>query len=97
MEIVVARYRAAEGRGDAVAAVLATHVADTRSEPGCVQFDALRSVDDPDAFLLYEHYVDRAAFDDHRRTPHFRRNIEEAVVPMLAERTWCHYRTVGPA
>jgi autoinducer 2-degrading protein len=94
VEIVVARYRAAEGRGDAVAAALARHRAESRAERGCLQFDANRSTEDPDVFLLYERYVDEAAFDEHRRTAHFRRNIEETVAPLLAERAWQRYLSV---
>jgi quinol monooxygenase YgiN len=97
VEIVVARYRAADGQGDAVAAALAKHVSETRAERGYVQFDANRGVDDRDAFVLYERYVDEAAFDEHRRSPHFQRNIEETVVPLLAERAWQRYQAVQPS
>ena len=91
---VIARYRARPGEGDAVAATLVHHVAATRAEPGCVQFDAYRSADDPDEFALYERYVDEPAFESHRASPHFQRYILGDVVPRLAERTWHRYTAI---
>jgi quinol monooxygenase YgiN len=85
---VVAQYTARPGKGDVIAGVLAKHVAATRTEPGCVQFVAYRSPEDPDHFMLYEQYVDDAAFDSHRVTPHFRAYVEDTIVPLLAERRW---------
>jgi quinol monooxygenase YgiN len=86
MITVIAQYRAISGEGDVIAGTLAKHVAATRTEPGCVQFVAYRSSDDPDRFMLYEQYVDDAAFDSHRVTPHFRTFVEATIVPLLAER-----------
>lgn len=42
-------------------------------EPGCLQFDIGRDVDDPDVFHLYEVYRDEAALAQHRSAPHFER------------------------
>jgi quinol monooxygenase YgiN len=92
---VVARYRAKPGEGDSVAAVLSWHVPATRAEPGCIQFDACRSTDDPDEFVLYEKYVDEAAFESHRASPHFQKYVLGEIVPRLDERTWQRYREVG--
>jgi quinol monooxygenase YgiN len=38
------------------------------NEPGCVLYRPTRSPSDPDAFLLYEEYLDQQALDAHRRT-----------------------------
>ena len=59
-------------------------------EPGCRQFDVC--VDDarPDTVFLYELYDDRAAFDAHLDSAHFR-SFAAAVQPMLSDRvieTW---------
>lgn len=40
-------------------------------EPGNVRFDVLRSVEDPDRFVLYEWYVDEAAAAAHKETAHY--------------------------
>jgi quinol monooxygenase YgiN len=93
---IVAQYRAKPGTGDAVAAVLPKHVAATRAEKGCLQFDACRSRENGNEFVLYEKYVDEAAFDSHRKTAHFVAYIQGEVIPLLAERLWQRYDEIGP-
>jgi quinol monooxygenase YgiN len=68
---VVAKLRAASGKGDALAALLTEQAAVVRSEePGCLVYRPHRSARDPDVFLFYEAYRDEAALDAHRRAPH---------------------------
>ena len=97
MVTVIAQYQTSPGNGDAVAKVLALHVPATRAEPGCLEFIALRADDDPDRFALYECYVDEAAFQSHRATPHFREYVEGRIWPLLDERSFQRYREVAPA
>ena len=51
-------------------------------EPGCTLYHANRSTENPDLFLLYEHYRDQAALAAHRETPHFKEFF--AALPNLA-------------
>ena len=68
---VVARIRAAQGKGDALAALLSEQAGVVRNaEPGCLVYRVHRSTGDPDLFLFYETYADDAAFDAHRKSPH---------------------------
>jgi quinol monooxygenase YgiN len=68
---VVARLRAAEGKSDALAALLTEQVAVVRkAEPGCLAYRLHRSTKDPELFFFYETYVDDAAFAAHRAAPH---------------------------
>ncbi|MEO8537989.1 MAG: putative quinol monooxygenase [Betaproteobacteria bacterium] len=68
---VVATIRAAHGKGEALAALLAEQAAAVRSaEPGCLVYRVHRSTGDPDRFLFYETYADEAALDAHRKSPH---------------------------
>ena len=68
---VVARIRAAKGKGDALAALLSEQAGVVlRAEPGCVVYRVHRSTKDPELFLFYETYADDAAFDLHRKAPH---------------------------
>jgi autoinducer 2-degrading protein len=53
------------------AAILENAAITLREEPGCHRFDVCFSADDSRCFL-YELYTDRAAFDLHLGTPHFR-------------------------
>ena len=65
---VVARLRAAKGKGDALAVLLTEQVGVVRkAEPGCLAYRLHRSTKDPELFLFYETYVDQAAFDVHRK------------------------------
>lgn len=97
MITVMANYHALPGRADEVAGALAKHVAATREEAGCVSFVAYRSCDDPSRFALYEQYVDEAAFEAHRASPHFHTYVEGTILPLLAERRWGRYEEVVAA
>jgi quinol monooxygenase YgiN len=77
MLTVVARVRAAKGKGDALAALLEEQAAAVReAEPGCLVYRPHRSATDPDLFLFYEQYRDEAAFDAHRKGAHLARYRE---------------------
>ena len=68
---VVAKIRAAKGKGDALAALLAEQAEVVRkAEPGCLVYRPHRSTKDPDVFVFYEQYKDDAAFNVHRNAPH---------------------------
>jgi quinol monooxygenase YgiN len=95
--VVIARYQAKPGEGDAVAAILARHTAQTRAEPGCLAFLGNRSAEDGDRFVLYEQYADEAAFQAHRASPHFRANIEGDIARRLASREWERHVLIEPA
>ena len=43
-----------------------------REEPGCLRFDLLRDSSNLNKFYFYEVYVDTAAVDNHKATPHFK-------------------------
>ncbi len=51
-------------------------------EPGCRQFDVCSDPETPTLVFLYELYDDRAAFDAHLASDHFRR-FDAAVREML--------------
>jgi (4S)-4-hydroxy-5-phosphonooxypentane-2,3-dione isomerase len=57
--------------------------ASVRDEPGCRQFDVVIPQGDADRVLLYEVYDDAAAFDAHKRTPHFAA-FDRDSVPFVA-------------
>ena len=80
---VVAKIRAAKGKGDALAALLREQAGVVRkNEQGCLAYRPHRSSKDPDLFLFYEQYKDDAAFDAHRKAPHlaaYRERREKAA------------------
>ncbi|HEU4370355.1 MAG TPA: putative quinol monooxygenase [Methylomirabilota bacterium] len=68
---VVAKIRAAKGKGDVLAALLREQAAVVRkAEPDCLVYRPHRSAKDPEQFLFYEQYKDDAAFDAHRKAPY---------------------------
>ena len=91
MITVIAHYRTHPDKADEVRALLARHSRASAAETGCIQFLAHQDTEDPARFALYETYEDDAAFAAHRRTNHFRVNIEQTLVPMLMEREWRVY------
>lgn len=51
---------------DRIVPYLDDHIRLTRAEPGCLEFEVLRSAADPACFAVSETYVDAAALDAHR-------------------------------
>ena len=87
MIVLVAKYIVKPGQGDAVEAALRRMAPLVKAgEPGCTLYHANRAADNPDLFLLYEHYADQAALAAHRETPHFKEIIEGTIVPLLDRR-----------
>ncbi|MHB1132838.1 MAG: putative quinol monooxygenase [Chloroflexota bacterium] len=70
-------------RGDEVAEFLRHLARQVRQESGNLRYDVCRYADDPSRFLVFEEYVDQAAFDSHMAAPH----LAEAATklpPLLA-------------
>lgn len=78
----------AESRRNAAASV---------QEPGVRRFDVLQDESDPAHVVLNEVYVDQAAADAHKQTPHYAR-WRDAVAGMMAEpRAATRFTAVFPA
>jgi autoinducer 2-degrading protein len=82
VEFIVEPQQAAAFRREVVANARVSR--DT--EPGCRQFDVCAMPDDPATIFLYEVYADRAAFDAHLATSHFRA-FDAAVGSWVARKT----------
>jgi (4S)-4-hydroxy-5-phosphonooxypentane-2,3-dione isomerase len=66
-----------------------------RAEPGCHRFDVLIP-EREDAVFLYEIYTDRAAFDAHLASDHFKA-FNEATAGMVAGKTITPFALLEPA
>jgi len=55
-------------------------------EPGVIQFEVGRSVEEPNMFALWEVYRDQAAGDSHRDTEHFKRLVLNGIRPIAQQR-----------
>ena len=84
--VVLARWRIQAGQRGAVHAALAPLVAGSRSEPGNLEYQPLTNPDDGDLLLIYERYRDRAAFEVHLTSEHFRTYCVQQIVPLLQSR-----------
>ena len=60
--------------------------ADSLTEPGCRRFDVWRAPADEAVVFLYEIYDDRAAFEAHLASAHFKA-FDAEVGPWIAEKT----------
>ena len=66
-------------------------------EPGILRFDVLQDEGDPAHVVLNEVYVDQAAADAHKQTPHYAR-WRDAVAGMMAQpRSSTRFTAVSPA
>jgi quinol monooxygenase YgiN len=83
---VVAKVRAARGKGDALAALLVEQTAAVRkAEADCLVYRAHRSTKDPEMFIFYEQYRDEAAYDVHRKSAHIAHFRERREKERLVE------------
>lgn len=64
-------------------------------EPGCCRFEVLTDESDPTVFFLYETYVDAAAFEVHKATPHFA-DYDATVADWVADKQIRRLRWIGP-
>jgi quinol monooxygenase YgiN len=60
---------------------------ETRKESGCTQYVVHQSKENPRCFAFYEQYVDEAALDLHRASPHFAKFIRGGVDALVESRT----------
>lgn len=83
--VVVARLRAKPGLDDRLRETLLQVSEPSRAEPGNLVYQAHQSTEDPRWFVVYEQYVDEAAYHAHAASEHFARHIARYAVPELIE------------
>jgi len=72
MVILTAIIKAQEGKGDVVAEAFKKHAPEFQKDPGTIMYAVQRKVDDPDTFLIYERYENKAALDAHMASDRFK-------------------------
>ena len=73
------------GSLEALRAPAAACIAETRKEQGCIAYDLLASIDDPEKLVFVEKWETREALTAHSRSPHLAA-WREASAPHLVER-----------
>jgi quinol monooxygenase YgiN len=91
--VVAAKWTAKEGEEAAVAAAVEAIAAATAAEPGNLFYQAHRDPEDPSTFFFYEQYVDKAAYEAHGSSTHFKRHGFDDAIPRLAGRERAFYET----
>ncbi len=87
MFTIIARWTVPPEHRETVLDALARMTAAVEAnEPGCVMYHANASLDHPDVIVLYERYVDRAAFDLHGQADYFKAIVLGEIVPLLSHR-----------
>jgi quinol monooxygenase YgiN len=92
--VVTAMWTAKEGQEERILEVIQKMTPLSRQEPGCLYYQAQRSLTDPHVFFLYEQYVDAAGYDAHMATPHFERYVKGEAIPNLENRERAFYETI---
>lgn len=94
--VVIARWDAKPAHQHEVADALRQLAAASRDEPGCLEYRLHQSIDDPCRFVLYERYSNRAAYQSHLESEHFRHHALERGIPLLEtrERDFCELQSV---
>jgi quinol monooxygenase YgiN len=92
--VVLAHWKAGPGEESAVERLLGQVARASADEPGCLLFWIHRSTEDPRAFMLYEQYVSKAAFEAHAGSDHVRRYVLEDAVERLESRRREMYETI---
>lgn len=85
--VVIARWLAREGEQQNVTAALDQLAPAARMEPGVLAWDVLRNPDQPRLFVLYEKYVDEAAFEAHVASDHVKHHALGDAIPRLESRS----------
>lgn len=97
MYVVVARWYTKEGKADEVLSILSQVVPLSRAEEGNLAYIVNQSVDDPRQILLYEQYVDEAAFQFHANREEFAELVKGKIWPLLESRVREIFTTIEPS
>ena len=91
MYVVTVTFEVAPNDADTFRTLMLEQAANSLAkEPDCHFFDVCFAPDSPTTCFLYEKYTDRAAFDVHLASEHFK-TFDTAVQPMLVNKqvnTW---------
>jgi quinol monooxygenase YgiN len=76
----VARISSKPGQEGALKEALQILEAETRNEPGCIEFAFFQAISDPTSFVLLEQFADQIALDTHMQLPHTQTFFKAQVV-----------------
>jgi quinol monooxygenase YgiN len=92
--VLVARMTTRDGEQDRAVELLGPLAEASRAEPGNVHYIPHRDPEDPRVFLMYEQYRDKAAFEAHGQTEHFKSIAVGELFPLMESRERTFYETL---
>jgi quinol monooxygenase YgiN len=82
----IVRMRFAPEDRETISDILQQLAVASRQEPGCVTYVPHTVEDDPSMVVIYEQYLDRAASEFHRTTPHFKKFAVGGLYQLMRQR-----------
>lgn len=92
--VLVAKMTAREGEEERAADLIRALAQASVKEPGNLQYLPHRDPEDPRVFLIYEQYRDKAAFEEHGQTDHFKTLGVEQLFGLMEGRERAFYETL---
>jgi quinol monooxygenase YgiN len=92
--VLIARMTTREGEEDHAAELIGRLTAGSRAEAGNVHYIPHRDPENPRVFMIYEQYRDKAAFEEHGQTEHFKTLAAGQLFPLMDQRDRTFYETI---
>ena len=92
--VLIVRMTPREGQEDRAFELIGQLTEASRGEPGVVHYIAHRDAEDSRKFMIYEHYRDKAAFEEHGQTEHFKTLAAGELFGLMEERERTFYETL---
>jgi quinol monooxygenase YgiN len=92
--VVIATWTAKPGEANRIRQIVTEMTPSNRAEPKLLHFQAQVSEEDPNTFVLYEHYTDASGYDDHRATDAFKTRVLGEAIPNLETRSVATFITL---
>ncbi len=83
--VLVVRMTAQEGKEDEAVETIRKLAETTRNEPGCELYIPTQDPESPRSFLFYEQYADKAAFEAHGASDHFKELALGTLFPLMED------------
>jgi quinol monooxygenase YgiN len=93
--VLVARMTTRDGEQDRAAELIDKLAAASTTEPGNVHYITHRDPENPRVFMIYEQYRDKAAFEAHGQSEHFKTIGAGELFPLMEARERNFYETIG--
>lgn len=92
--VLVARMTTREGEQQRAVELIGKLAAASSAEPGNIHYITHRDPENPRVFMIYEQYRDKAAFEEHGQTEHFKSLGVGELFPLMEERERTFYETL---